>query len=71
MSLIGNALSDLLGTVGGSVSGATASVSTQSLSALVAQKMAVSVEGRASLVAASDVLKDVFRKPGDQSYCRV
>ncbi|CNC39398.1 hypothetical protein AB8896_11540 [Yersinia enterocolitica] len=45
MSLIGNALSDLLGTVGGSVSGATASVSTQSLSALVAQKMAVSVEG--------------------------
>ncbi|HHC8945941.1 TPA: DNA circularization protein [Yersinia enterocolitica] len=50
------------GTVGGSVSGATASVSTQSdttnLSALVAQKMAVSVEGRASLVAATDVLKE-------------
>ncbi|EOU3080195.1 DNA circularization protein [Yersinia enterocolitica] len=50
------------GTVGGSVSGATASVSTQSdttnLSALVAQKMAVSVEGRASLVAATDALKE-------------
>lgn len=50
------------GTVGGSVSGATASVSTQSdttnLSALVAQKMAVSVEGRASLVAASDALTE-------------
>lgn len=50
------------GTVGGSVSGATASVSTQSdttnLSALVAQRMAVSVEGRTSLVAASDALKE-------------
>ncbi|HDL6856583.1 TPA: DNA circularization protein [Yersinia enterocolitica] len=48
------------GTVGGSVSGATASVSTQSdttdLSALVDQRMAVSVEGRASLAAATDAL---------------
>ncbi|MCB5320173.1 DNA circularization protein [Yersinia massiliensis] len=48
------------GTVGGSVSGATASVSTQSdttdLSALVDQRMAISVEGRASLAAATDVL---------------
>ncbi|EPX8763657.1 TPA: DNA circularization protein [Yersinia enterocolitica] len=51
------------GTVGGSVSGATASVSTQSdttnLSALVAKKMAVSVEGRASLAAATYALKEV------------
>ncbi|MHA3681083.1 DNA circularization protein [Yersinia enterocolitica] len=50
------------GTVGGSVSGATASVSTQSdttdLSALVAQRMAVSVEGRASLAAATDALTE-------------
>ncbi|EKN5072697.1 TPA: DNA circularization protein [Yersinia enterocolitica] len=56
------------GTVGGSVSGATASVSTQSdttnLSALVAQKMAVSVEGRASLVAASDALKEATTVEG-------
>ncbi|HHH1258973.1 TPA: DNA circularization protein [Yersinia enterocolitica] len=48
------------GTVGGSVSGATASVSTQSdttdLSALVAQRMAISVEGRASLIDATDTL---------------
>ncbi|WP_338644258.1 DNA circularization protein [Yersinia bercovieri] len=50
------------GTVGGSVSGATASVSTQSdttdLSALVDQRMAVSVEGRASLAAATDALTE-------------
>ena len=50
------------GTVGGSVSGATASVSTQSdttnLSALVAQRMAVSVEGRASVLAATDTLTE-------------
>ncbi|MGM7882423.1 DNA circularization protein [Yersinia enterocolitica] len=56
------------GTVGGSVSGATASVSTQSdttnLSALVAQKMAVSVEGRASLVAATDALKEATTVEG-------
>ncbi|EKN3566293.1 DNA circularization protein [Yersinia enterocolitica] len=56
------------GTVGGSVSGATASVSTQSdttnLSALVAQKMAVSVEGRASLVAASDALTEAATVEG-------
>ncbi|WP_227734832.1 DNA circularization protein [Yersinia proxima] len=56
------------GTVGGSVSGATASVSTQSdttnLSALVAKKMAVSVEGRASLVAASDALKEAATVEG-------
>ncbi|EPB3975111.1 DNA circularization protein [Yersinia enterocolitica] len=56
------------GTVGGSVSGATASVSTQSdttnLSALVAQKMAVSVEGRASLVAATDTLKEATTVEG-------
>ncbi|MFM1346562.1 DNA circularization N-terminal domain-containing protein [Yersinia proxima] len=56
------------GTVGGSVSGATASVSTQSnttnLSALVAQKMAVSVEGRASLVATSDALTEAATVEG-------
>ncbi|ENJ2294043.1 DNA circularization protein [Yersinia enterocolitica] len=56
------------GTVGGSVSGATASVSTQSdttnLSALVAQKMVVSVEGRASLVAATDALKEATTVEG-------
>lgn len=50
------------GTVGGSVTGATASVSTQSdttnLSALVDQRMAVSVEGRASLAAAIDALTE-------------
>lgn len=50
------------GTVGGSVSGATVSVSTQSdttnLSALVAQRMAVSVEGRASLAADIDALTE-------------
>lgn len=50
------------GTVGGSVSGATASVSTQSdttdLSALVDQRMAVSVEGRASLATATDALTE-------------
>ncbi|WP_267248786.1 DNA circularization protein [Yersinia sp. Marseille-Q5920] len=48
------------GTVGGSVSGATASVSTQSdttdLAALVGQRMAVSVEGRASVIAATNAL---------------
>ncbi|WP_227720535.1 DNA circularization protein [Yersinia proxima] len=48
------------GTVGGSVSGATASVSTQSdtadLAALVDQRMAVSVEGRASVIAATKAL---------------
>ncbi|EKN3941781.1 TPA: DNA circularization protein [Yersinia enterocolitica] len=56
------------GTVGGSVSGATTSVSTQSdttnLSALVAQKMAVSVEGRASLVAATDALTEAATVEG-------
>ncbi|HGG2618855.1 TPA: DNA circularization protein [Yersinia enterocolitica] len=56
------------GTVGGSVSGATASVSTQSdttnLSALVAKKMAVSVEGRASLAAATYALKEVATVEG-------
>lgn len=50
------------GTVGGSVSGATASVSTQSdttnLTALVAQRMAVSVEGRASVLAATNALTE-------------
>ncbi|HHG9944589.1 TPA: DNA circularization protein [Yersinia enterocolitica] len=50
------------GTVGGSVTGATASVSTQSdttnLSALVDQRMAVSVEGRASLAAATNALTE-------------
>ncbi|AVX38516.1 DNA circularization protein [Yersinia massiliensis] len=50
------------GAVGGSVSGATASVITQSdttdLSALVDQRMAVSVEGRASLAAATDALTE-------------
>ncbi|MFM1171606.1 DNA circularization N-terminal domain-containing protein [Yersinia enterocolitica] len=49
------------GTVGGSVSGATASVSTQSdttnLSALVAQRMAVSVEGRESVNKATEALR--------------
>ncbi|WP_342080059.1 DNA circularization protein [Yersinia enterocolitica] len=56
------------GTVGGSVSGATTSVSTQSdttnLSALVAKKMAVSVEGRASLVAATDALTEAATVEG-------
>jgi prophage DNA circulation protein len=50
------------GTVGGSVSGATASVSTQNdttnLSALVAQRMAISVEGRASLTDATATFKE-------------
>ncbi|CRY69206.1 DNA circularization protein [Yersinia pekkanenii] len=49
------------GTVGGSVSGATSSVSTQSdttnLSALVAQRMAVSVEGRESVNRATEALR--------------
>ncbi|AYW93896.1 DNA circularization protein [Yersinia pseudotuberculosis] len=49
------------GTVGGSISGATASVSTQrdttNLSALVAQKIAVSVEGRESVSRAAETLQ--------------
>ena len=49
------------GTVGGSISGATASVSTQrdttNLSALVAQKMAVSVEGREAVNRAAETLQ--------------
>ena len=56
------------GTVGGSVSGATASVSTQSdtldLSALVAQRMAISVEGRASLIDATNTFTEATAVEG-------